>query len=412
MELLSIAKMALYGIFLNYYCYYVVTGSFIPYGTVLFFGIALGCVGLCMLKDRLVWVGYEVRCWLLYIALSIATMGFAIDSEYAFDSILKFAQRLLIIIMIVYICEKENSIKFALRLLAVDAIGCACAVLYTIDDIQLKLDISSGANLSANDTGALMAFGCFAAMFAFGNRNKTSLFTTLFKFAAIIAMITVIFLAGSRKSILAVIILITLIVIMNGLDYLKHSTYAKLFVFSALGVVAICFVVENLAPYAMETNLYTRLFGRGVERTADSDEVRIELYMQALESFLKNPIAGLGFNNFVLKYGNYTHSTYAEPFACSGLIGLVYLAPYIRMLKRQIELIKLNRYNPMECMKQKEMLAFYISFLFVAIGIPYMYKDNPCIVLALFIASQYISYNKLYNKRHIEERIEHGKETD
>ena len=168
MGLLSIAKMALYGIFLNYYCYYVITGSFIPYGTVLFFGIALGCVGLCMLKDRLVWVGTEIRYWLLYIVLSIATMGFALDSGVAFDSILKFAQRLLIIIMIVYICEKENSIKFALRLLAVDAVACACACLYTLGDMQLKLDLTSGANLSTNDAGALMAYGCFAVLLAYG----------------------------------------------------------------------------------------------------------------------------------------------------------------------------------------------------------------------------------------------------
>ena len=40
MKLLGVAKAALYGIFLNYYCYYVLQGSFIPYGTVLFFAAA------------------------------------------------------------------------------------------------------------------------------------------------------------------------------------------------------------------------------------------------------------------------------------------------------------------------------------------------------------------------------------
>ena len=41
MKLLDGAKAALYGIFLNYYCYYVLTGSFIPRGTVLFLALAL-----------------------------------------------------------------------------------------------------------------------------------------------------------------------------------------------------------------------------------------------------------------------------------------------------------------------------------------------------------------------------------
>lgn len=411
MELLSIAKMALYGIFLNYYCYYVVTGSFIPYGTILFFGIALGCVGLCMLKDRLVWVGYEVRCWLLYIALSIATMGFAIDSGYAFDSIIKFAQRLLIIIMIVYICEKEESIKFALRLLAVDAIGCACAVLYTIDDIQLKLDISSGANLSANDTGALMAFGCFAVMIGFGNRNRASFLITAFKFASIIAMITVIFLAGSRKSIYAIIILGILFLILCGKDYLKNTSLAKTIVLIIIGFVAFKFISENLAPYVEDTNLYARIFGRGSEKAVSSDEGRIELYLIALRDFIRHPIVGLGFNNYAIAHGNYSHSTFAEPLACSGLIGILYLLPYVKLFRRQVELTKLNYDNLEECIRQKEMLAFYIMFLFIGFGIPYMYKDNPCIILAMFIAFQRISYLKLYPDNNFKEKIEDGKKS-
>lgn len=399
MGLLSIAKLALYGIFINYYCYYVIKGSFIPHGTVLFFGVALGCVGCSMLKDRLVWVGKEIRCWLLYIVLSLATMWFALDSGQAFDSIIKYGQRLIIIIMIVYICEKEDSIKFALRLMAITAVAGAFSILSVIDDIQQKLSISTEASLSANDIGALMAFGFFTVLFAFGKRERASILTTAFKYASAIAMITVIFLAGSRKSITAIIIGSVLLLLMNGKDYLSNTSLTRILMITILGAVAIAFVYENLAPYAMETNLYTRMFGRGVERTANSDELRIELYVQALQEFIKHPFIGLGFNNFVLAHGNYTHSTYVEPLACSGMIGFLYLLPYVAMFKKQIKLIKLNRANKLEYIKQKELFAFYISFLFVGIGIPYMYKDNPCIILALFIASQHISYKKLYREQ-------------
>ena len=396
MGLLSVAKLALYGIFINYYCYYVITGSFIPYGTILFLAMALGCVGASIVKDGYVRLGFELKCWFLYAILSIVFMSFALDSGQVVSSVFKYVQRLLIIFMIVYICEKEGSVKFALRLLAVNAVACAFATLLVIDDIQQKLSISSGANLSANDIGALMAFGCFAVLFAFGKREKTSPLATIFKFSSIIAMVTVIFLAGSRKSIVAVVIVLILLSVMNGKEYLKHTPITKLLVFGIVGAIAVSFIAENLAPYAMETNLYTRMFGRGVEGTASSDEIRIQLYMQALTEFVKNPLIGMGFNNFVLEYGNYTHSTYVEPLACSGMMGVLYLIPYARMFKRQIQLVVLNRNNPIECIKQKEFFAFYISILFVAVGIPYMYKDNPCIILALFIASQHISYRRLY----------------
>jgi len=398
MELLSIAKLALYGIFLNYYCYYTLTGSFIPYGTILFFGAAFGCVLLSALKDRYVYVDKEIKYWVLYTVLSLLTMIFAMNFDYALDSLSKYVQRLMIIIMIVYICEKENSIKFALRLLAIDALGCAISVLYTVDDIQAKLSISSGANLSANDVGALMAFGCFAVLFAFGNRKRPTFALMVFRFASVIALLSVIFLAGSRKSIYAVVIMVALLVLLCGRDYLETTTLGRVFMVIILGLIAFEFVNQYLTPHMEGTNLYVRMFGRGVDRAASSDEGRWELYVLAIEEFIKHPFVGIGFNNFTLEHGNYTHSTYVEPLACSGMIGFFYLAPYVRMLKRQIELIKLTAMDKLECIKQKELLAFYMSFLFIGIGIPYMYKDNPCIILALFIASQHISYKKIYEK--------------
>ena len=65
------------------------------------------------------------------------------------------------------------------------------------------------------------------------------------------------------------------------------------------------------------------------------------------------------------------------------------------ILVKQIKLIRLNKHHLEERIWQKELLAFYISFLFVGIGIPYIYKDIPCIILAMFIASQKISFEKI-----------------
>lgn len=398
MGLLSVAKLALYGIFINYYCYYVITGSFIPYGTIVFFAMALGCVGASIVKEGYVRLGFELKCWFLYAALSLVVMSFALDSGQVIDSVFKYVQRLLIVFMVVYICEKENTVKFAIRLLAVNAVACAYAVLSTLGNYKLKLDITSGADLSANDVGALMAFGCFAVMIALGKRERTSPLSTVLKFASVIAMITVIFLTGSRKSIYAVIILALLWILMNGRDYLKNSSIGKIMVVAIVAIIAFRYIGDNLAPYMEDTNLYVRTLGRGAEKAVNSNEGRIRLYGTALQEFAEHPLLGLGFNNFVIKHYNYTHSTYVEPLACSGLLGLLYLVPYITMTRNQIQLIILNKKNPIEYMWQKELFAFLGMFLFVGVGIPYMYKDNPCIILALFIASQHISYRKLYSE--------------
>ena len=398
MKILSVAKAALYGIFLNYYCYYVINGAFIPRGTVLFLALACLCVGVDALQQRHVYVGTEIKCWILYAVLSLITTAFiAADSgSMSFLSdIIKYVQRLAIIMMIAYICERENSIRFGLQLMAVTAVALAISVITVTGDIQLKLNITSGASLSANDTGAIMAFGCFAIVFAWGRRGHPSLLLSSLKTAGIICCLAVIFLTGSRKSIGAVAIMLALLFLLCFSDYGQKINARKLLTVSIVGIAAYLFIREYLMPYAEQTNLYTRLFGRGVEAAAESDDVRVNLYIWAMKEFIAHPLFGMGFNQYHLEYGNYTHSTYAEPLACSGLIGLLYLYPYYSMVKKQIYLIRRNNSGSYARLKQKEIFVYLCMALFVAVGIPYMYKDAPCILLGTIIASQSISFQEL-----------------
>lgn len=392
--LLDIAKLALYGIFLNYYCYFILRGSFIPMGTQIFFAVAVACVVTTIFGEK-IYIGSEIKCWIAYIILSLLTVLFAVNVQQALDGLGKYIQRLIYIMMIAYICEREKSVKFAVRLLAVTAFACAVSCLIMNVDVGKKLTLESGANISTNDIGSIMAFGCFAILFAFGLKEHKGLIKSAVKIGYIIAAASVIFVAGSRKSILAIIILFVLIFLLCAKDYFRNLSITWIILISLLLIAAAIIVYQYLMPMAEDTNLYVRVYGRGAERTADSDDSRMELYRQALTDFINNPVFGLGFNGFDAVHKNYTHSTYVEPLACSGIIGFLYLAPYVMILVKQIKLIKLNQSNIEERIWQKELLAFYISFLFVGIGIPYMYKDIPCIILAMFIASQRISFDKL-----------------
>ncbi len=392
--ILDFAKLAILGIFLNYYGYLLVRGSFIPYGTPIFFAIAVACTLASLFSEKII-ISSEIVCWILYFLLSLMTIIFAKNIKYATDGLTKFIQRLVIIIIIAYICEKEKSIKFAIRLLAVTAIVCMICCLLFNTGIDTKLTMESGANISTNDIGSLMAYGCFAVLFAFGLKEHKGFVKTAIKFAYIIGAISVIFLAGSRKSILALFILFGLLFVLCSRDLFKNMSTVQFLFITLLIIGAIVFVYYFLLPNAENTDLYQRVFGRKAEKAETSDEIRINYYWIALEDFKDNLLTGLGFDNFKYVHHNYTHSTYVEPLACSGIIGFLYLAPYVMILVKQIKLIKLNKDNPEERLWQKELLAFYIAFLFVGIGIPYLYKDIPCIILAMFIASQKISFEKL-----------------
>lgn len=398
MRILSVAKAALYAIFLNYYCYYVISGSFIPGGTVLFLGIAGLCVGTDILQKRYIHVGVEMRCWIVYAVLSFLTTSCILidsgDLDYISD-LIKFVQRLMIIGMVAYICEREGSARFGLQLMAVTAVALAISVVAVTGDINRKLDITTGANLSANDTGAIMAFGCFAIIFAWGRRGASSLVLSSLKTAGVICCIVVIFLAGSRKSIGAVAVMLGLLLVLCLRDYGSKVNMRKFFTVMLVGAAAYLVITKYLLQYAEQTNLYERILGDGVEAASESDQTRINYYIWAFEHFMDHPVAGIGFNMFKEYHGNYTHSTYAEPLACSGLIGLLYLYPYYSIVKKQIYLIRINKKDSYARLKQKEIFVYLCMALFVAVGIPYMYKDAPCILLGTFVASQSISFQEL-----------------
>ena len=401
MKILNVAKAALYGIFLNYYCYYVLNGAFIPRGTMIFFAVAFLCVGLDVLSERYIYIGTEFKCWILYTVLSFISTGFILlgsgSSAYISD-IIKYAQRLVITMMIAYICEREDSIRFGLQLMAVTAVACAVSIIIVTGDIQLKLNITSGADLSANDIGAIMAFGCFAVTYAWGKKGHASLLLSSVKVTGFICCMVVIFLAGSRKSIFAVLIMAAVLLVLCLPEYRRNLSLKKAATVLLVGTVAYWFVAENLLPYAEQTNLYTRLLGRGAEGTAGSDRDRMLLIRYALEDFAAHPFFGLGFNQYDAHHGNYTHCTYVEPLACSGMLGLLYLYPYVSMVQKQLYLIHRSKRGSRARVKQKELLAYLAMFLFVGVGIPFMYKDIPCILLGTFIASQAISFRELREK--------------
>lgn len=398
MKILNVAKVALYGIFLNYYCYYVIKGSFIPGGTVLFLAIALLFVGMDVLQQRYIYVGTEIKCWLVYALLSLVTTAIVTMSSTNLNfvsDIVKYVQRVAIIMMVAYICEREGSVRFGLQLMAVTAVALAVSILSVTGDIQLKLDIVTDADLSENDTGAILSFGCFALLFAWGNRRKVALVLSSLKTIGVVLCLVVMFLAGSRKSILALGVMMAVLLVLCSRDYLDRLNFRRVFLFVILGIAVYFVVFKTLWPYAEQTSLYRRLFGLEANVTLESDDLRMKLYMWAFEDFVNHPLFGLGFAQFQKYHGNYTHSTYAEPLACSGLIGLLYLYPYYSIVKKQIYLILRNKRGSAARLKQKEILAYLAMFLFIAAGIPYLYKDAPCILLGTFIASQKISLDEL-----------------
>jgi len=68
-----------------------------------------------------------------------------------------------------------------------------------------------------------------------------------------------------------------------------------------------------------------------------STKYRIYYTQRALEIFSKNPLLGIGSDNFKVFEGEYSHNNYAEILANTGIIGLIlFYSMYITMIKKML----------------------------------------------------------------------------
>ncbi len=377
--------------FLNYYFVHVMLGHMLPYVTY----FAYACMALYLVSNGRLTIDEENKLWLIYLVLSLVTSAFAINAGYAVSSLIKFAQRLLIIVTVTQICKDDESIDFALELMTVIAVLCAGAILMNLGSIHGRLTLDNDASISVNDVGSILAYGCFTAIMVAEKRfRRSAALKQFFVASALILLISVIFLSGSRKAFYAVVILFVLLLFGGAL---KIQNPVQIISLVLVGMVTWVFISNRLLPLMEQTSLYSRIWGYKAQEAISSDEGRMQLYFVAFKDFLSSPIWGLGFNNYFIKHLNYTHSTYADPIACSGLISAFYLVPYFRILRKQIAFIRISDDTTSKT-RNKQILAFYLMFLFIGIGIPYLYKDIPCILLGMMVAYQSIEMNRMYDE--------------
>ncbi len=402
---LRIAKLCVYGLFFNWYVFSILRGSLIPRLSILLYAIAAGCFVMDLLfsrKERYI-PEKEEWLWLVYAVVSYLTAVFAVDPGVAVNSLGDYLKRLFLTALVCYICKRERSIGFPIRLMTLVAVCCALAAITHLGGLRSRLDLTTGAQLSVNDVGSIMVYGIGTVLLFFERQRKTY-GSTVVKIAAYVLLIVLMFIAGSRKTLYATAILLVSLLLLSRKRIPRKPSVTAVLVYTVIGIAVVAFVAIKLLPQMESTSLYDRIWGSRAEASQGSDESRIQLYVLALQDFVKHPIFGLGFNNYAVLHGNYTHSTYMDPLACSGILGLLYLLPYGMILIKQIRIIRTDDISVAEREYQKKMLALYFAFLFIGIGIPYVYKDAPCVILAMFIASQSMA-NERYdrNKGEIEQ---------
>lgn len=407
---MPLAKLAIIILFLNYYCFALIRGSLIPKCSIICYGI----MALSWLVDYYNHRGYgvamprEISYWIMFAVFSLMTIPVAYSSSVTMATVLEYIQRLFLTYVIIYIALREESVRFPLTALSVVCLGAAVAILPNLASISGRVDIESGFKVSVNDIGSLTVFGLFAVQYFGETKRISSFIKPIIKIGCMLIVIVLMFISGSRKAFYASVILMGLLLTYGRSKEKEINVNTILAVL--FGGFIVFFIVNTYLLDAMyETSLFMRLFGRKAEAAAISDGSRVKLYQYAFQEFMANPLFGLGLGGFAVKYGGYTHSTYAEPIACSGVLSILYFVPFIRIMLKQLRLIKYSYIIPEDNTWHRQLFALYVAFLFVGVGIPYIYKDLPCIVLALMISSQEIGKSRIYE---VYEELDNERETD
>ncbi len=202
-------------------------------------------------------------------------------------------------------------------------------------------------------------------------------FNKKLKYVAIpylVVMFLAINLTGSRKNLLAILIIVALWFI---LVMFKNNRSNLISIFAAMVIAMIVFYflfTKVFAGSIMALRLQELV--QGITNNTQ-DYKRITMYIEGWDLFKKYPLFGVGFYGYAYFFGGYSHTTIIEVFCCTGLIGFVlYFGMYVYSIHKIIKLIKITN-NHKELYRANMLLRMAIimwaELIFMAIGVIHIY---------------------------------------
>ena len=149
------------------------------------------------------------------------------------------------------------------------------------------------------------------------------------------------------------------------------------------------------------------MFSRLGQLFEEGDGTREHMLDLAIGYFLENPLVGIGFDQFrvVSVYKAYSHSTYAEILACTGIIGtIIYFSIYISIISKLIKILVIRK-NDLSDQRAKLMLVAMVVMIFQGIGVIHYYDLDSTIMFGIMVAFCNQALKVKADKENIDESI-------
>lgn len=309
--------------------------------------LTIGICFLCWISMKVPWSEFSSNELNLYIIFWIFTLFTGLVCSENSSVHLKywttsFTYFLLIPCILIAIYSYDDILK-CLRFYAVFSVLIAITliihpVLYRDTSSVLNMRYSLSTSLNVNMLGLFLTIGCWCLLITMV-LNNTMHFISI---VSLVILIYGLFLTGSRKSIIALGMVGILWLFWVWIPDNQHNAFKILAVLLVLAIVGYFVYSKYYIGSVMNARMDSMLFG-----TSESNSIRVQMYKDAWQMFKERPLMGWGFHGYGLYMGDvqgYSHATYVEVPACTGLFGSVlFFAMYLTSIRKCYTLLKYTK---------------------------------------------------------------------
>lgn len=309
----------------------------------------------------------EVVIYFIWIIWSLTGMSVNIDPSAYWEGLSTIIQMGVLIFLVAGISALRQNIATPILGIAIGGIIVVLSGLYTGEfqeayQIEFVAVRVAGVTKNPNAFAYHLLFVIFAMFYIWG--IKPSLWKRIF-LSAVIALTTIgIIYSESRKGFLAVLAFMLLWwLFCYGKQLFKKPI--RIFIILVILSGGIYYVTD----YVISSTYLGKRFSYAQKYGIPS---RVELYQEGFDIIRKEPIFGVGLNNFKVLSSQelYSHSDYIEVAANTGIVGFIlYFSIYI-MLWRRLNRIQTITDDPHLLYVIGLLKAVIITILLVALGRP------------------------------------------
>ena len=250
----------------------------------------------------------------------------AYDISYMLSSLLTFVAFSVVCFDCWYISYETGGMDWILKMLVICALVCSIqAGLFGVPFRNGSVYVTTmSLENNPNTLGFCLLIGMMALV-ADLRRFDRHMFVNMF---FLLLMAYVIIQTGSRKCIIAMVILLLFWLCFYLRDLKRTEQSGRALIALLIVLVSAFIAMYYLIRYFNQSSAYSRLVALFSE---EGTMTRRTLYAVAISLWKSSPVFGIGYNHYRLLsgFGYYSHSTYAEILSCTGLVGiLIFFFPF------------------------------------------------------------------------------------